>query len=115
MAMRKEQAVAKKLQSVGSEKEDGPDEAPRSDLSRVVHLLRRAALTLNSQDPVVQVLRQVVETVLRDRSLADSSLHSIALVADALALDPHAVEAERYVRAALNALDRERSVGLASR
>lgn len=74
------------------------------DLPRVIHLLRRAALTLQQQDPVAPVLKEVVANLLHSGSRAESYRHKLTTLAAALALDPHSGEAERDVKAALELL-----------
>lgn len=74
------------------------------DLPRVVHLMRCAALTLSAQDPVTPVLREMVVELLRGGTGAASISRKLAVIADSLALDPHAEAACRDVRAALELL-----------
>jgi hypothetical protein len=83
-----------------------PRPAPRLvDLSRVVHLVRRAAFALQTQDPLAPVLREIVADLIHNGSTVGRSQHSLTVVADVLALDPHATEATRDVREALVALE----------
>lgn len=82
-----------------------PFMAPRPvDLPRVLHLVRRAALTLPAHDPMSPVLRQVVVDLLHSGDRARSHHGKLDTIADVLALDPHSEEAHRDVRAALDLL-----------
>lgn len=83
-----------------------PRPAPRLvDLPRVVHLVRRAAVTLQAQDPLSAILREIVADLVHNGPSAGRSRNSLTVVADVLALDPHATEATRDVREALVALE----------
>lgn len=99
-------AAESALQILGRRHMMRPRPAPRVvDLPRVVHLVRRATFALQAQDPLTPVLREIVADLVHNGPSTGRSRHSLTVVADVLALDPHATEATRDVREALVALE----------
>lgn len=82
---------------------------PRVDLPRVLHLLRRAALALNAQDPLAPQIRQSIDKVFTlaymEVGANSPALNHLRTIVGVLALDPHAEAASRDVRAALELLE----------
>lgn len=76
-----------------------------ADVTRAIHLVRRAVLAMQAHDPLAPVLREVVAELVSGSSLsAGQSQYRLRAVADALALDPHAESLLRDVREAQEAL-----------
>lgn len=77
---------------------------PREGVARAVHLLCRAGNSLPPHHLLRARLERIVGTLVDRPELAGMVVAPLALIASALALDPHQEASARDVRAAVEAL-----------